>query len=343
MAYITCKDLTLGYEGHAIVSDLNFKVSKGDYLCIVGENGTGKSTLIKTLLHLQDAISGDIITGDGLKAYEVGYLPQQTVVQKDFPATVEEIVLSGTLAKCGWRPFYRKAEKKLAEEKMKRMEVWNLRKSCYRNLSGGQQQRTLLARALCAASKVILLDEPVTGLDPKVTAEFYQVTKDLSEEGIAVIMVSHDVQALDYATHILHMQKKNSFYGTKEEYMNSDKWKLFKNAEDVATAVSRSIEATNAQDSMIAKASESFSGMNDNVNTLVQEIEGIDGMLNRLSDANNQIVDNISNLSATTEEVTASSVQVADLSVENLNNAEQAKQKLDNVLAVSHELDKYIK
>ena len=120
----------------------------------------------------------------------------------------------------------------LDEEKMKRMEVWNLRKSCYRNLSGGQQQRTLLARALCAASKVILLDEPVTGLDPKVTAEFYQVTKDLSEEGIAVIMVSHDVQALDYATHILHMQKKNSFYGTKEEYMNSDKWKLFKNAEE---------------------------------------------------------------------------------------------------------------
>lgn len=230
MAYITCKDLTLGYEGHAIVSDLNFKVSKGEYLCIVGENGTGKSTLIKTLLHLQDAISGEIIIGDGLKAYEVGYLPQQTIVQKDFPATVEEIVLSGTLAKCGWRPFYRKAEKKLAEEKMKRMEVWNLRKSCYRNLSGGQQQRTLLARALCAASKVILLDEPVTGLDPRVTGEFYQVTKDLSNEGIAVIMVSHDVQALSYATHILHMQKKDSFYGTREKYMNSDKWKLFKNS-----------------------------------------------------------------------------------------------------------------
>ncbi len=230
MAYITCKDLTLGYEGHAIVSDLNFKVSKGEYLCIVGENGTGKSTLIKTLLHLQDAISGEIIIGDGLKAYEVGYLPQQTIVQKDFPATVEEIVLSGTLAKCGWRPFYRKAEKKLAEEKMKRMEVWNLRKFCYRNLSGGQQQRTLLARALCAASKVILLDEPVTGLDPRVTGEFYQVTKDLSNEGIAVIMVSHDVQALSYATHILHMQKKDSFYGTREKYMNSDKWKLFKNS-----------------------------------------------------------------------------------------------------------------
>lgn len=234
MAYITCKNLTLGYEGHAIVSDLNFKVSKGNYLCIVGENGTGKSTLIKTLLRLQDAISGEIITGDGLRAYEVGYLPQQTIVQKDFPATVEEIVLSGTLAKCGWRPFYRREEKKLAEEKMRRMEVWNLRKSCYRNLSGGQQQRALLARALCAASKVILLDEPVTGLDPRVTAEFYQVTKDLSEEGIAVIMVSHDVQALSYATHILHMQKEDSFYGTKEEYMKSDKWKLFKNTKEDA-------------------------------------------------------------------------------------------------------------
>lgn len=193
---------------------------------------TGKSTLIKTLLHLQDAISGEVMAGDGLKAYEVGYLPQQTVVQKDFPATVEEIVLSGTLAKCGWRPFYSKVEKRMAEEKMKKMDVWNLRKSCYRNLSGGQQQRTLLARALCATSKVILLDEPVTGLDPKVTAEFYQVTKDLNEEGIAVIMVSHDVQALTYATHILHMDQRDSFYGTKEEYMNSDKWKLFKNTEE---------------------------------------------------------------------------------------------------------------
>lgn len=229
MAYITCKDLTLGYEGHAIVSNLNFEVGKGDYLCIVGENGTGKSTLIKTLLHLQEAISGEIIIGDGLKAYEVGYLPQQTVVQKDFPATVEEIVLSGTLAKCKWKPFYGKREKQLAEEKMKRMEIWNLRKACYRNLSGGQQQRTLLARALCAASKVILLDEPVTGLDPKVTAEFYQVTKDLSEEGIAVIMVSHDVQALNYATHILHMDKENSFYGTKRDYINSNRGKLFQN------------------------------------------------------------------------------------------------------------------
>ena len=229
---LKCEHVGFGYENQDAVLDVNLEVNEGDYICIVGENGSGKSTLMKGILGLLKPTSGRIEYSEELKKAGIGYLPQQTVVQKDFPATVEEIVLSGTLAKCGWRPFYRKAEKKLAEEKMKRMEVWNLRKSCYRNLSGGQQQRTLLARALCAASKVILLDEPVTGLDPKVTAEFYQVTKDLSEEGIAVIMVSHDVQALDYATHILHMQKKNSFYGTKEEYMNSDKWKLFKNTEE---------------------------------------------------------------------------------------------------------------
>lgn len=227
MAYITCSHLTLGYEGKAIVSDLNFEVKKGDYLCIVGENGAGKSTLIKTLLHLKSAIGGQIIMEDGLKPYEVGYLPQQTVVQKDFPATVQEIVLSGTLAKCGRRFFYGKAQKKIAEEKMKRMAVWDLRNHSYRNLSGGQQQRTLLARALCATSKVILLDEPVTGLDPKVTAEFYQVTRELSEEGVAVIMVSHDIQAVSYATHILHIKKEHSFYGTKEDYLKSDAWKMF--------------------------------------------------------------------------------------------------------------------
>ena len=209
MAYITCKDLTLGYEGHAIVSDLNFKVSKGDYLCIVGENGTGKSTLIKTLLHLQDAISGDIITGDGLKAYEVGYLPQQTVVQKDFPATVEEIVLSGTLAKCGWRPFYRKAEKKLAEEKMKRMEVWNLRKSCYRNLSGGQQQRVALARALVAQPGLLLLDEPLSNLDAKLRESMrFEILSIQKALGITVVYVTHDQgEAMAMSDRVVVMSK----------------------------------------------------------------------------------------------------------------------------------------
>ena len=196
MSYIECENLALGYEGKAVVSGLNFKVNKGDYLCVLGENGAGKSTLIKTLLNLIDKVSGRIEYGDGLKDYEIGYLPQQTVVQKDFPATVWEVVLSGTLAGSGFKPFYGKKEKSLA-------------------------------RALCATSKVILLDEPVTGLDPKVTAEFYEILKKLNDKGITVIMVSHDLQSVSYATHILYLDSKDSFYGTKKEFMQSDKANVF--------------------------------------------------------------------------------------------------------------------
>lgn len=228
MAYITCTDLTLGYDGSIVSENINFEVNKGDYLCVVGENGAGKSTLIKTLLNLVPPMGGKIETGDGLKPYEIGYLPQQTVVQKDFPASVWEIVLSGALSKCGKRPFFGKAEKKLAEESLRKMDIADLKKQCYRNLSGGQQQRVLLARALCATTKLLLLDEPVTGLDPKGTAEFYQVISRLNSEGISVIMVSHDVHAAAaYASHILHLEKDKSFFGKREDYLKSDEWKAF--------------------------------------------------------------------------------------------------------------------
>ena len=223
MSYIECNNLSLGYDGKAVVEGLNFKIGKGDYLCVLGENGAGKSTLIKTILGLIDKVSGDIIYADGLKAYEIGYLPQQTVVQKDFPATVGRVVLSGTLAASGFKPFYGKREKELARQKMEELDIWELKKKCYRNLSGGQQQRVLLARALCATSKVILLDEPVTGLDPKVTADFYELLKQLNDKGITVIMVSHDLHAVSYATHILYIDSDDSFYGTKKEFLNSDK------------------------------------------------------------------------------------------------------------------------
>ena len=163
MAYITVQDLSLGYDAHAIVEGLNFTVNAGDYLCIVGENGSGKTTLMKTLLHLQEPVGGQIRMGDGLKKNEIGYLPQQTMVQKDFPASVSEIVLSGCQGRCGFRPFYNKEEKQLAEENMKRMGITELANRCYRELSGGQQQRVLLARALCATRKILLLDEPVSG------------------------------------------------------------------------------------------------------------------------------------------------------------------------------------
>lgn len=227
MSLLTIQNLSLGYESHTILENLNFSVNAGDYLCIVGENGSGKTTLMKTLLHLQEPISGQIMTGDGLKDNEIGYLPQQTIVQKDFPATVREIVLSGCQGRCGLRPFYSKEEKKLAKENMGRMGIASLSGRCYRELSGGQQQRVLLARALCATRKILLLDEPVSGLDPKVTAEMYRLISELNQDGITIIMISHDVSAaVHFASHILHIGA-TVFFGTRDEYLKSNIGKLF--------------------------------------------------------------------------------------------------------------------
>lgn len=227
MSLLTIQNLSLGYDSNIIVENLNFSVNTGDYLCIVGENGSGKTTLMKSLLHLKEPVNGQILMGDGLRKNEIGYLPQQTNVQKDFPASVREIVLSGCQGRCGLRPFYNKEEKRLAEENMERMGVKRFTNRCYRQLSGGQQQRVLLARALCATRKILLLDEPVSGLDPKVTTEMYQLIKNLNEEGITIIMISHDIAAaVRYASHILHLGK-NNFFGTKKEYMKSDMGRYF--------------------------------------------------------------------------------------------------------------------
>ena len=194
MKLITCENLTLGYEGKAILSGLNFTVNSGDYLCIVGENGSGKSTLMKTLLHLQSPMAGTITMGDGLKINEIGYLPQQTALQRDFPASVEEIVMSGFLGRMGLRPFYTKAEKKEARELMEKTRITDLADRCYRELSGGQQQRVLLTRALCELNK---------------------------EDHVTIIMISHDIgEVANYASHVLHIGHR-LFFGTKEEYMNS--------------------------------------------------------------------------------------------------------------------------
>ena len=227
MALLTVEDLKLGYESQVVLEHLSFTVNTGDYLCIVGENGSGKSTLMRTLLHLMPALGGRITAGDGLMPNEMGYLPQQTIVQKDFPASVWEIVLSGCQGRCGRRPFYGKKEKELARENIARMRLEKLTGRCYRELSGGQQQRVLLARALCATRKLLLLDEPVSGLDPKVTAEMYALIEELNREGITIIMISHDIAAaVKYASHILHIGKK-VFFGTKEEYRESDLGRYF--------------------------------------------------------------------------------------------------------------------
>ena len=227
MALLTCEHLSLGYDGHEIVHDLNFEVGSGDYLCIVGENGSGKSTLMKTILGLQPPISGKVLTGDGLRSNEIGYLPQQTVIQKDFPASVREIVLSGCQGRCGFRPFYNAEDKRLANANMERMGITHLAKRCYRELSGGQQQRVLLARALCATQKMLLLDEPVSGLDPRVTIEMYELISQLNRDGVTIIMISHDIEAaLRYASHILHIGA-NVFFGSKEDYLRSESGKFF--------------------------------------------------------------------------------------------------------------------
>ena len=228
MAQLSCQNLTVGYDGRTVLQGLNFEVNPGDYLCIVGENGSGKSTLMKTILGLQAPISGRILTGDGLRKNEIGYLPQQTQAQKDFPASVREIVLSGCQGRCGSRPFYSKEEKRLAEENIGKMGIGSLAKRCYRELSGGQQQRVLLARALCATRKMLLLDEPVSGLDPRVTAEMYGLIETLNrEEGITVMMISHDISAaLKYASHILHIGD-SVFFGTKTDYLQSPQGKVF--------------------------------------------------------------------------------------------------------------------
>lgn len=234
MAQLSCKDVALGYEGKAVTEHLSFEVNQGDYLCIVGENGAGKSTLIKALLGLKSPMAGTIETGEGLKSTEIGYLPQQTQVQKDFPASVREIVLSGLLNKCGFNPFYSKKLKEFAALQMERMNISELSDRCYRELSGGQQQRVLLARALCATGKMLLLDEPVAGLDPKVTKEMYELIYRLNrEDGITVIMVSHDIAAaVKYASHILHISHTPLFFGTKEDYIASDIGKTFADTKD---------------------------------------------------------------------------------------------------------------
>ncbi len=223
MSELSCQNVTLGYDGKIVLGDINFSVEKGNYLCIVGENGSGKSTLMRTILSLQKPMSGTIVYGDGVHSKEIGYIPQQTDVQRDFPASVYEIVLSGCLNGCGWHPFYSKKQKDLAKEKMELLSITHLAKRCYRELSGGQQQRVLLARALCATKRILLLDEPVAGLDPIVTEELYALIEKLNKDyGITIIMISHDLSAaLKYSSHILYVGKP-SFFGTTEEFLQSE-------------------------------------------------------------------------------------------------------------------------
>lgn len=222
MALIEIEKASMGYEGKTILSDISLKICDGDYVCIVGENGSGKTTLMKCLLGLLPLQSGLIKFGGGLKQSEIGYLPQQTVLQKDFPASVSEVVLSGCLNK-KQTLFYSKEQKERASHNMELTGIYSLRKKCFRELSGGQKQRVLLARALCATHKLLILDEPVTGLDPKAASDMYALIKDLNRRGITIIMVSHDITtSVNNASKILHLSRNTYFYGTAHQYLHSD-------------------------------------------------------------------------------------------------------------------------
>lgn len=224
MELIRCDNVSLGYENQIAVKNASFFVEEGDYICIIGENGSGKSTLVKGLLGLNKPLGGEMVFSPKLKQSSIGYLPQQTAAQKDFPATVFEVVLSGCLRQRGRMPFYSKKEKAVAFENMEKLHIMPLKNKCYRDLSGGQQQRVLLARALCATSCLLILDEPVTGLDPMATTELYQVIKELNTKyGVAVLMVTHDIRSiLTQCRKILQMKQEVLFFGTTNEYAASD-------------------------------------------------------------------------------------------------------------------------
>ena len=228
MSLISCRSVYLSYENNNVIENLSFDVNAGDYLCIVGENGSGKSTLVKAMLGLKETASGHLHLGDGLKKGEIGYLAQQTTAQKDFPASVYEVVISGCLADKKTL-FFTKKHKAFVKENMEKLDVYSLKNKCFRELSGGQQQRVLLARALCATKKLILLDEPVSALDPVVTNELYSIIRSINRDyGITIVMVSHDLDAaVRNASHILHLNKKEYFYGSVEEYVESDTYKSF--------------------------------------------------------------------------------------------------------------------
>ncbi len=219
---INCNNLTIGYENKKLISGLSFKIEKGDFLCITGENGAGKSTLLKTLLKFIPQISGDIISAEK-KTYikKTGYLPQQSSLQKDFPASVWEIVLSGTINDYNFFPFYTKHQKRIAEKNLERMDVMDLRNCSFSKLSGGQKQRVLLARALCAASEILFLDEPSNALDVNAREILYRTIINLNKNETAVVMVTHDLDfALKYSKHILNLCRDCYFFGSREEFIN---------------------------------------------------------------------------------------------------------------------------
>ena len=225
---VVCQNASFGYDGHVAARDLSFSVRAGDFLCVAGENGSGKTTLIRGLLRLLAPMEGTITFSPELGRTGIGYIAQEAIAKRDFPAGVFEIVLSGNLGKMGLRPFYTPSEKRRAEETLRQLGVADLKNHCFRELSSGQQRRVLLARSLCAAKKLLVLDEPFAGLDPLISAELYQLLKKINQErGMTIIMVSHDIEVAACASHALHLRRRQVFFGSMEEYRKSETGQKF--------------------------------------------------------------------------------------------------------------------
>jgi len=225
---IDCQNLSFGYDGHIVVSALNFSVQTGDFLLIAGENGSGKSTLVKGLMRLIPPMEGKLNFNPDFKQSQTGFLSQQTAAKQDFPAGVMEIVLSGNLGKKDFWPLYTHSEKLTAEEKLRLLDIEELKNKCFRELSGGQQRRVLLARSLCAAEKLLVLDEPFAGLDPLISAQLYRLLEKINREtGMTIIMVSHEIEAAECVKNVLHLQKQQLFFGSMEDYKKSETGRKF--------------------------------------------------------------------------------------------------------------------
>ena len=206
---IICEGLAVGYSGKPLCNGFDLEINNGDYICIVGENGAGKSTLIKTLVGLIPAISGKVLLRGDIDKSDIGYLPQQREMQKDFPASVWEVVLSGCLDRLGFKPFYGHKERKLASAAIRELDLEDIKNESFRELSGGQRQRVLLARAIAGSKKVLVLDEPITGLDPVAAAHLYQLLNRVNQNGTTIITISHDIsKALSAANKLLIMSDK---------------------------------------------------------------------------------------------------------------------------------------
>lgn len=232
MELFECINLNIGYDNKCVCNGISFALPKGSYTCIVGENGSGKSTLIKTILGLENKVSGKISFNKNFNKNKVGYLPQQTELQKDFPAIVDEVVMSGFLNSMNFRPFYNKCEKTKAKQILNTLDIEHLQFKSYRELSGGQQQRVLLARALCATEELIVLDEPTTGMDAKSIETFYKILKQLHEKGLTILMISHNIdKVLEHATHVVLLRNSMEFAGTKEKFVKDGHANIFHKGE----------------------------------------------------------------------------------------------------------------